>query len=304
VQAQSSQRDDFQDKLVQLGAGPAGGSFVPIANSLCEAINSERKNTLVRCVPVDSAGSVFNIHAVAHGSLQLGLSQEDLLAQAYSNGSVIGGQLLRAVAPLHNTPIAIMVRKASGIADLSQIRKGIVNIGNKGSGDRTNAIAILNAMNLKESDLAGATYLQPTEAIEAFCEGKVDVIINALAHPAPQYRELRACGGEFRDVPPEIIKKMILKNQWLRPMIIPAGMYGIEQGEVATLGMRNLLFTNSGVDEEAIFRVSKLIADQYKGLQSKQIALSSMVLLDVKEVSQLAVPLHSGALRALQKRVP
>lgn len=304
AQAQTNESDDFHDKLMQLGAGPEGGSFGPIGNTLCEALNTARKSTLVRCVPVYSAGSVFNIHAVANGALQLGLGQEDLLAQVYGNSAINGGGQLRTVALMHNSPIGIMVRKASGITELSQIRKGVANIGNLGAGYHANAMAVLNAMNLRESDFAGVTYLQPTAFIQAFCDGKVDVIFNALAHPSTQYRKLRACGGEFVDIPPDIMKRMMTANQRLRPMGIPAGMYGAEQREVKTLGMRNVLFTHAAVDDDAIFRVTTLIASQFNKLRAEQPNLSSMVLLQRNDVEHLAVPLHPGALRALQRRFP
>ena len=304
VQAPASERDDFHDKLVQVGAGPEGGSFGPIGNTLCEALNAARKTNLVRCIAVATAGSVFNIHAVANGSLQLGLAQEDLLGQGFGKGAVKGGEQLRTVALMHNSPIGIMVRKASGITELSQIRRGVVNMGNKGAGYHANAMAVLKAMNLRESDFAGVTYLQPTAFIQAFCEGRVDVIFNALAHPSGQYRQLRACGGEFLSIPPNITQQMMQDNAWLRPMSIPAGMYDPEQNEVKTLGMRNLLFTHARVDEEAIYRVASLLASRYAALQASQSNLSSMVLLKQNDLGQLAVPLHPGALRALQRRVP
>jgi TRAP transporter TAXI family solute receptor len=302
VRAQPVESDDFHDKLLQLGAGPEGGSYSPIGNSLCDALNAQRKATLVRCVPVRSAGSVFNIHAVANKSLQLGLGQEDLLGKAYGNKALKGGSELRAVALMHNSPIAVMVRKASGITELSQIRQGVVNVGNKGAGYHANALAVMSAMNLSESDFAGTTYLPPTAFIKAFCDGKVDVIFNALAHPSEQYRQLRACGGEFLDIPPDIIKNMMQKNTWLRPMLIPAGLYDADQREVKTLGMRNLLFTHAGVDDEAIFRTATLIARQYKTLQAEQSNLTSMALLELTDVGTLSAPLHPGALRALQRR--
>lgn len=303
AQAQPSGMDDFHDKLMLLGTGPEGGSFGPIGNTLCEAMNAVRRTSHVRCVPVQSAGSVFNIYALANGSLQLGIGQEDLLGQAYGSNEIKGGAQLRTVALMHNSPIGIMVRKASGITELNQIRRGVVNIGNKGAGYNANALAVLKAMNLRESDFGGVTFLQPSAFVQAFCDGKVDVIFNALAHPSAQYRQLRACGGEFLDIPPDIMKQMVQENTWLRPMTIPAGIYDADQKEVKTLGVRNLLFTYAGIDEEAIFRVATLLASQHKNLQANQSNLSSMVLLKEGDIDRLAAPLHPGALRALRRRV-
>ncbi len=299
-----SDADNFHDKMMHLGAGPEGGSFGPIGATLCDTLNEARKTTLVRCVPLRSAGSVFNIYAVANGSLQLGMGQEDLVAEAYASPDAKGGKDLRAVALLHNSPIGIMVRKASGITELSQIRRGVVNKGNKGSGIYANSTAVLKALQLEERDLAGVTFLPPAEFERAFCEGKVDVIFNALAHPSALYRRLRACGGEFLDIPADVMARMMADNNWLRPMDIAAGMYDPSQAEVKTLGMRNLLIANAEVDEEAIFRVTQLIHAKSKPMQSRQPYLASMRPLRSEDLSSIAVPLHPGALRALQARKP
>lgn len=292
--------DEFHDKLLELGSGPSGGSFGPIGVTLCDEVNKARKTQLVRCLPLASAGSVFNIYSVANGSLQLGFGQEDLVAEAFASPDAKGGKSLRTVALMHNSPIGIMVRKASGITSLSEIRTGVVNKGNQGSGIYANATAVLNALNLRDSDIAHVTFLPPVEFEKAFCEGKVDVIFNALAHPSSLYQRLAACGGEFLDIPPDVMKKMVAQNGWVRPMEIAAGIYGPTQREVKTIGMRNLLISNAGVDEEAIFRLTRLISSKYKEMQRKQPHMASMRLIGPSDLNSLAVPIHPGALRALR----
>ena len=100
------------------------------------------------------------------------------------------------------------------------------------------------------------------------------------------------------------MKKMMADNQYLRPMDIAAGMYDAQQAQVKTLGMRNMLIANSGVDEEAIYRVARLINTEYKTMLLKQPYLSSMKQLHPSDVTSLAVPLHPGAKRALQEKRP
>ena len=300
----SSSPDDFHDKLVQLGSGPEGGSFDPISKTLCETLNEARKKTLVRCVPRRTAGSVFNIHAVANGSLQIGFAQEDLLEEAIRAVDGIDEKSLRAVAPMHNSFLGIMVRRSSGITDLSQIARGVVNKGQRGSGTYVYATAVLKALNLEERDLAGVTFLVNNDFEREFCSGKVDVFFNVLAHPSELYRRLRACGGEFLDIPQEIMQKMMTQNVWLRQMDIPAGIYDAEQKQVKTLGMRNLLIANSDVDEEAIFRVTSLILEKHKTMQAKQPYLASMRILRPGDIKSLAIPLHQGAMRAIDRFNP
>ena len=304
VNAQFSGDDNFHDKLMQIGTGPEGGSFGPIGDTLCDTLNKVRASSLVRCVPLPSAGSVFNVYAVANGSLQLGLGQEDVVAEAFLNSEAKGGSSLRTVALMHVSPIGIMVRKASSITELSQIRQGVVNKGIKGSGIFANATAVLKALDLEERDLAGVSFLSTSSFERAFCEGKVDVIFNALAHPSALYRRLRACGGEFLDIPPDIMKKMMSENPWLRPMEIPAGLYDTNQKQVKTLGLRNVLVTNASVDQEAIYRVASLINLKYPEMVATQPLLASMTLINLDDVKTLAVPLHLGALQVLNGNRP
>jgi hypothetical protein len=48
--------------------------------------------------------------------------------------------------------------------------------------------------------------------------------------------------------------------------------------------------------------VAQLINTEYKNMQAKQPYLSSMQLMTPQDVATLAVPLHAGALRALNKK--
>jgi len=300
AQPQSSGSDDFSDKLMLLGSGPEGGSLGAIGNTLCETLNAARKNTLVRCVPAETAGTLFNTHAVANGSLQLGLGQEQIVNRIYGDSASKGGSELRTVAILHTTPITIMVRKVLGITDLSQIRQRVVNIDVKGSGINFVAAAMLKAMNFQKSDFADLTFLPPAAFTKAFCEGKVDVIFSSLSQPSEQHSKMHACGGEFLDIPLDLINKMLAAR--LQPMVIPAGLYDPAQREVRTARTRYLLVTNRRVDEEAVLRVATQIAHSTKTLQASQPIFASMVPMTQDDVDQLVVPLHPGALRAFRER--
>jgi len=296
--------DDFHDKLVQLGSGPAGGSFGPLADTLCETLNDVRKKTLVRCVPQRSAGSVFNIHAVANGSLQLGLAQEDLLVDHIRRGDGVDKDSLRAVAPMHNSFVAVMVRRASGITELSQIGRGVINKGIRGSGTFAQVTAVLKALSLEDRDLAGFVYLNNNDLERDFCDGKVDVFLSVQAHPSDLYRRTRECGGEFLDMPLQIMQKLMAQNVWIRQMEIPSGTYDPEQKSVMTIGMRNLLIAHTNVDETTISRVTRVLLESHKSMQAKQAFLASSRMLRREETNSLAIPLHPGALKAINSYIP
>lgn len=290
---------DFSDKFLMLGTGPTGGAFRPIGESICDAVNEERERTRVRCVPVATAGSTFNLQAVSAGSIQLGIAQEDLLVQMYNDRRKPAGRSLRSIALLHTSPIAVVARKSAAVSDLRQIAGKRVNLGNRGSGQFAITAALLRALDLSTDALGTASYLPTSDFESAFCSGKVDVVVEAVAHPSPLFEKLLACGGQFVDIPDTVIDRMIAENRLLARMEIAATTYDGLERPVRTLGMRNVLFTQADVDDEAVFRLSRSLQADQAELLAGQRLLSSMPALTPLQAQGHAVPLHPGARRAL-----
>lgn len=288
---------DFSDKLMSLGTGPAGGAFRPVGESLCDALNEDRRRTLVRCVPVATAGSAFNLNAVAGGQLQLGIAQEDLLAGFDASADPAQRGALRAVAVLHTSPIAVVARGNLGVQTLQQIVGKRVNLGNRGSGQFAIVASLLEAAAIRVDQLGGTTHLSTTQFERAFCDGEVDVVVEAVAHPSKLFEHLLACGGRFVDIPPEVAARMQARNRFLASMSIPAGTYATQPQAVNTLGMRNVLFTNRNVGEEAVRRLTESLGLRYADLRAQQPLLASMP--SPSQPTPPVVPLHRGAEQAL-----
>ena len=298
--AQPLTRENFADKFMQMGTGSTGGAFRPIGDAVCEAVNKDRRTSLVRCMAVATAGSTFNINAVASGAMQLGIAQEDLVAKLYRDTQQTRSQNLRTVAMLHESPIAVIVNKAAGITELHQIAGKSMNLGNRGSGQFTITAAILRALDLRPDDLGGVSYLATSEFERAFCDKKVDVVVEAVAHPSALFEQLLACGGQFIDIPAPVVARMIAENPFLMVMDIAAKTYDEQAVKVSTLGMRNVLITSAQVSEEAVFRLTTSLLQREDQLRSSQALLRSMPPVAQNRQGALPAPLHPGAARALQ----
>jgi len=299
--ARAGDTDEFSDKFLMLATGPVGGAFRPIGESLCDLVNEERRQTLIRCVPVGTAGSIFNLHALINGTVQLGIAQEDLVAQLYADRRQPRARALRAVAVLHTSPIAVMVRREAGVQALPGIASRVVNLGNRGSGQSAIVAALLRALQLRPEQLAGSTTLATSEFERVFCEGRVDVVVEAVAHPSAMFDKLRQCGGEFLDIPPEVVARMVAENPLLSPMQIPAGTYPGQDRAVSTLGMRNLLVAHASLGEESVRRLTQALRQRQAELLRGQALLASMAPVDAGLKANLPVPLHPGAARALRQ---
>lgn len=287
-----------RDKLISLGTGPEGGAFRPIGEALCDAVNEDRSRTLVRCVPVGTAGSVFNLNAVAAGHLQAGIAQEDLLAGFDAKAPPPWRGRLRSVAVLHTSPIGIVARASAGIATLRDIAGKRVNLGNRGSGQHAIVGAILRAAGLGIEDLGSTAQLATSQFEKAFCEGQVDVVVEAVAHPSPLYERLMACGGHLVDIPADVAQTMSQANPFLQAMTLPAGTYVQQRADMHTLGMRNVLFVDRDLDPETVRRLTRSLTEHEQGLRSQQPLLASMPPPALP--APAVVPPHPGAARAFE----
>lgn len=294
--------DDFGDKLMVMGTGPQGGAFRPIGEALCESANAERARTLVRCVPMGTAGTVFNLHAVINGNIQLGIAQEDLLVQLRADKGLPQAQRLRVLAVLHDSPIVVVVHRDAKIRNLADLRGKSFNLGNQGSGQATIASALLKAAGLEPEDLSKATTLPTREVARAFCERQVDAMVEAVAHPSVLYMELRACGGEFLTLDAPLRERLRADNPLLAPMTVPAGTYEDQTTAVETLGMRNLLFARDDLDPEAAARLMRAIQGQLPQLRDADPMLRSLQPQDAARLASVPAPSHPGALRALKAK--
>lgn len=292
------------DKLLRLATGPEGGAFRPVGTSLCDWVNRFRSETSIRCVPQGTAGSIFNLQAVEQGSVQLGLAQEDLLDQHFHRSEEPRGSRLRVVAALHTSPIAVLVRPSAGGDPWQAIRRLRVNVGNRGSGQHTISLAILDGLKVPLSSIQQVTYA-PTHQFESlFCGNQVDMVLEAVAHPSPLFERLLSCGGEMIDLPQDVMDHMRRVNPFLAPMEIPAGTYPNQERGIRTLGMRNILFTNSEIDPVAIERLMSTLAAGQVALVRDQTLLRSLAPNAFKDVGIFTVPVHEGVRRALRRGTP
>lgn len=292
--------DPFFDKLLVLGTGAQGGAFLPIGETLCEAVNAHRQARGVRCVAPPTAGSVYNINAVNHGRLQLGLAQEDLVLDHIAGRRGPGYAGLRVVAVTHESPISVVVRGDAPVQELSQIKGLRLNMGNRGSGQHAISTAIIKALALTEKDFAQVLN-EPTSAFESlFCGGQVDVLLEILPHPAAVVEKLLACGGRLLPIPPDIARKLTAVNPALAPMTIAANTYRNQPKPVESLGMRNLLISHVRVSPESISRVVQALAEQERAMKQEQPMLASMpaLALGSASASQPRWPVHDGVLIA------
>jgi len=209
-----------------------------------------------------TAGSLYNINAVARGHLESALAQGDLVHQSYyGNNRAAGGQWhnkLRVIANLYPESVHLVVRRGSGITRVPELRGKRVSLDKGGSGTYAEAIAILRVFGLAESDIK-ARFLDQNEAAEAMIAGKLDAFFFVGGYPAPGITDLAARGViELAPVAGAPIRRMITRSPFFLETTIPAGSYpGL--GAVKTLSVGAQWIVNADVPDDLVYALTKAL---------------------------------------------
>ncbi len=295
---------DFRNKLISLGTASASGSFYPIGSKICELVNEERKTSLLRCVAYRTVGAEYNPKAVSHGELTMGMTGSDI---AYAESMVKNTDAnpdndLRAVMSLYATPVLIISRREAKISDTSQLAGHTINFGNRGSGQRTIVEGLLKNLGLKESDFSSVSQLGTAQVTDAFCKGKVDIVVQALGNGAPFYRRLiEECGGRIVPISESLVSKVIAANPLMTRLSIPGGTYFGHPDSIVSFGYKAMLVTRKNVSDESVSRFVSIIMSKLDELKKFDPALRDLNPDDMFK-DGITIPLHSGVLQYLKTR--
>jgi hypothetical protein len=300
LQAQTPASDNFSDKLISLGTASESGTFYQIGKKLCEVINRDRRDKVLRCIAYRSAGSEYNMKAVEFGDLTIAIARSDNAFNEYNNratDSEINGESLRAVMSLHRMPVTIIARRAANIINLQDIAGHAINLGNLGSGQRSSAEFLLKTLNLKTKDFSSTTDLNTTDAGNAFCNGDIDVIIETLGNPSPFYRRMiEQCNGNIVRIPASLIDPVIATNPMIERQTIPGGLYAGHPEPIPTFGYKAILVASKYTHDESISRFISSVVNHLAELREAVPALEDLDLTTMFH-DGIAIPLHDGVVQ-------
>ncbi|WP_246164784.1 TAXI family TRAP transporter solute-binding subunit [Litorivicinus lipolyticus] len=260
----ASAQGNYQ-KFIALGSGSSVGTYYQVANTLCHAINDERLVHGVRCINRSTGGSIYNIKALQAGQLDMAITRRDLLDAAMdaqsSRPDLEVGVGLRYLKSLYSMPLVAFSRADSGINGLNDILGKRVNIGAKGSGKRSAASAIFDALGWSSSDFSELTELSSAAMVEAFCDGTIDVFFEALANPNAMYATIiDDCNGRLIEMSPAIIDRVLAANSAFKLTPIAAGLYNHHAGESKAIGFEAVLATTDALTDGTVDIIMQLVS--------------------------------------------
>jgi TRAP transporter TAXI family solute receptor len=293
-------------RFVSIGTGGVTGVYYPTGGAICRLMNKTRKEHGIRCSVESTGGSVYNINTVRAGELEFGVAQSDWQYHAYNGTSKFADagkfDKLRAVFSVHPEPFTLIGKAGGGVKSFADIKGKRVNVGNPGSGQRATMEVVMAASGITMSDLALAAELKGSEMAQALCDGKIDVMMYTVGHPAAAITEAATtCDIEMIPVDGPAIDKLVADNPFYRKARVPGGLYKGNPDDTPTFGVGATFISSADVPDDVVYTLVKAVFDNFDDFKKLHPAFAHLKEEEMIK-DGLSAPLHDGAVKYYKER--
>ena len=292
-------RAEAKTTFITIGTGGITGVYYPTGGDIAKIVNAKKDKYNIRATVESTGASVFNINAIMSGDLEFGIAQADRQYQAYNGLSEWEGKPqkdLRAVFALAPEAVTFVAAEDAGIKTLADAKGKVINLGNPGSGNRQNAIDVLQAAGINiEKDLKGEG-IKAADAPRMVQDGRIDGFFYTVGHPNGNIKEATAGKRKCRIVSIPDIAPLTKAFPYYSLTHIDMSQYPEatnKDEDVTTVGMLATLVTSAKVPDDVVYAVTKEIfenLDEFKKLHPALAGLTREGMLE-----GLTAPLHPGA---------
>lgn len=276
-----------------MGTGSSTGTYYSFGGVLGQYIKDKAG---IEVTVVSTDGSKANIQGIDGGDYQLGTVQSDVMAYAWNgtksfaeDGAV---QTFRVVGGLYAESVQLVTLNPE-IQTVEDLRGRSVSIGAPGSGVYFNAIDILTAAGIAETDI-NAQYQNFDDSTESLKDGKIDAAFIVAGAPTPAITQL-ATTNEARLVPidGEIAEKLMADCPYYTVYNVPAGTYPGQDEDVATVTVKATLIVTADASEDDVYNLTKAIFDNAEAIAAENAKGAELSIENA--TSGMTAPFHAGA---------
>ncbi len=175
-----------------VGTADLDGGYWRVAQLICRFANEgvaadSAGSSTTRCSPETTAGSIYNLLALADGQLGLAIVQSDWQRHAYLGTSAfaVRGTMpdLRSVMSLHAEPATLLVREGARIEGFDDLARMRMDLGPPSSGRRATLMQLMASHEMSVGDFATTTEMLLGSALEELCAGRIDATLMVIGHP-------------------------------------------------------------------------------------------------------------------------
>ena len=288
-------------KFLSIATGGTGGVYYPYGGALARLISEKVPNTQAT-VEVTGA-SVDNLKLLQLGKVDLAFTLADTLAEAvngsgpFKESGAVGS--VRTIAVLYTNFTHVVVRSGLGIRSVADLKGRTVSVGSPGSGTELIADRVLTAAGLNPRTDVVRHALGVAESVGAMKDGKVDAFFWSGGVPTPSVQDLAATPGTSMGLVPHQELLSLLQQTYGRELyslaVIPSGTYRGAEGDVATIGVKNLLVASSQLDDAIVEQITRVLFENKDALAAAH--PEARHLARPTSFDGVPAPYHPGALR-------
>ena len=218
----------FEEKGVKVdavkdGTGGDTGTYYGFGSVLANYVST---NSDCKVTALTSGGSQANVEDLTNGNVQIAFVQSDVMNYAYNGQRLFENPVtgFSVVAQLYQEQVQIVTTNPDikTVADLAGKK---VSIGAAGSGVYFNAIDVLNAYDLKESDIS-AVYQSFGDSAESLKDGKIDAAFIVAGAPTTAITDLATAGSVYLvSLDDSHVQSLLSASPYYTAATIKAGTY-------------------------------------------------------------------------------
>lgn len=278
-----------------MGTGGSTGTYYSFGSVLAGSM-AEESGVSINVVSTD--GSAANIYNIDDGINHLATVQSDVMNYAWNGikSFAADGKIdsFRVLGGLYEETVQIVTLR-NDINSVADLRGKAVSIGAPGSGVYFNAMDILLAHGIMESDIR-AEYLSFGDSTDAMKDGKIDAAFIVAGAPTPAITDLAATNAvRLVSMETDKVDALVAQSPFYTKSILPAGTYSGLSEPVNTVSVKATMVVSADAPEDVVYNMTAGIFDNTDAIAA---AHAKGAELDLENaVRGMTVPFHPGAAR-------
>jgi TRAP transporter TAXI family solute receptor len=293
-----------QRRLVTIASGWVVGVYYPLAGAMSR-IAYNAKDLNIRATVESSGASVANAQLIGTGDADFALLQNDIAYYAY-NGSTLAAftgkpvKNMGGIFTIYPELVHIVATQVSGVKSVRDLKGKRVILGPQGSGTEQNALQVLEAHGLKESDLGKAERIDAAAAADQIKDGRVDAAFFTTGLGSAVIIDTFISGKAVMVPVGTEGEALRRKYPFYTMERIPANTYKGQEREVTTPAVMAMMVARSDLPEELVYKFTKAIFDNLPQFHAAHAAAKSLTLQTAQ--NGMPIPLHPGAEKLFKEK--
>ena len=276
-----------------MGTGGTAGTYYAYGGVLGRYIKDKAS---INVTVVSTDGSKANIQGIDAGNYQLGTVQSDVMSYAWEGTRSFEAEgkisSFRTVGGLYAEAVQLVTTNPD-IKSVADLKGKAVSIGAPASGVYFNAIDVLTAAGLSETDIK-AQYQSFQDSADALKDGKIDAAFIVAGAPTPAITELCQTNAAYLvPIDGDVAAALIASCPFYTEYAIPAGTYKGQEADVTTVTVKATLIVSADASEDDVYKLTAAIFDNAEAI-TKEHAKGAELSLE-NATSGMTVPFHAGA---------